>query len=75
VAQLGGGLRLPAEPLDERRISAVLGGEALDGDRSVQELVLGEEDLGHPSLADRLLQGVAAAVDDGFFRAGHGRSG
>ena len=75
VRELGRGLGLAAEALDERRVGGVLGGQALHRHRTVEELVLGQEDLGHPPLADRLLEDVTTAVDDGFIRAGHGATG
>ena len=47
VVEVGGGRGLPAEALDEGRVRGELGEQHLDGDGPVEQLVAGQEDLGH----------------------------
>ena len=63
VVEVGGGLRLAPEPLDERRLARVLGVQRLQRDGPVEQLVAGEEDLGHAALRDLPLDLVAIGED------------
>ena len=63
VGQVGGGLRFPAEPLDEGPVDRQLGEEDLDGDRPVEEEIPGQVHLGHPAPGDVADHLVAVAED------------
>ena len=63
VGQVGCGLGFPAEPLDERGVRGELGEEHLDGDRPVEQQVLGQVDLGHAAPRNVAYQFVALAED------------
>ena len=54
VGQVGGGLGLPAEPLDEGLVDGELGEEHLEGDRPIELAVDGPIDLGHPAARDQM---------------------
>ena len=49
VVEVGGGLGLPPEPLHEGRVAGELGEQHLERDAAVEELVVGQVDLGHPA--------------------------
>ena len=66
VVEVGGGLGLPAEALDERRVGGELGEQDLDRDRAVEQLVTREEHLGHAAAGDRAVELVAPVEDDLF---------
>ena len=70
VVQVGGALRLTAEPLDEARIGGELREQHLDGDGAVEQLIAGEEDVGHAAARDAAVQ-LVATVEHRFL--GHGR--
>ena len=53
VGQVGGGLRLPAEPLDERAVDRELGEEDLQRHGPVELEVHGAVHLGHAAASDR----------------------
>ena len=68
MVEVGGGLCLAPEPLDERRLARELGVQGLQRDGTVEQLVAGEEDLGHAALRDLPLDLVAIgenAADEG----------
>ena len=50
VVQVGGGLRLAPEPLDERRLACVFRKERLHRNGSIEQAVMPEVDLGHTAL-------------------------
>ena len=72
VVEVGGGLCLPPEALDERRVAGELREQHLDRDRPVEQQVAGEEDLGHAPPRDPALD-LVAAVEDERFLYGHPR--
>ncbi len=59
MGQVGGGLGLASEPLDEVRISRELGKQHLDGHETVEQKVARQEDVGHATPSDALLNFVA----------------
>ena len=63
VRQVGGRLRLPAEPLDEGAVDGELGEEHLEGDRPVELEVHGPVHLGHAAAGDQMRELVAARID------------
>ena len=65
VVEVRRGLRLTPEPLDERRVLRELGEEHLQRDRTVEQLVTGQEDVGHASTTDPALQLVALVQNSG----------
>ena len=65
MVEVGGGLRLAAEPLDEGRVGGELGEQHLDRDRTVEQQVAGEEHVGHAAAPDAALQLVALVEDSG----------
>ena len=68
VVQVGGGLGLAPEPLDEARVAGELGEEHLDRHRTVEQLVAGEVHLRHPAPCDPALDLVAVGEDVGDLR-------
>ena len=54
VGQVGGGLGLPAEPLDEGLVDGELGEEHLEGDRPIELAVDGPVDLSHAAAGDQM---------------------
>ncbi len=65
VVEVRRGLRLTPEALDERRVLRELGEEHLERDRAVEQLVSGQEDVGHASPTDPALQLVALVQNGG----------
>ena len=65
VVQVGGRRGLPTEPLDEGWVGGELGEQHLHGDRSVEQLVASEEDLGHAAPPELPVQLVATVEDCG----------
>ena len=65
MGQVGRGLGLPTEPLDEGRVGGELREEHLDRDHAVQREVAGQVDLGHSAAGDLALDLVAAAQQGG----------
>ena len=65
VRQVGGCLGLPAEPLDERVVRGELREEHLQGDRAVQQQVVGQVDLGRTASGDLAVELVTAVVHRG----------
>src|SRR5439155_8904821 len=63
VVQRRRGLGFVAEPRAEVRVATVLRAEDLDGDVSVQLVVMAAIDPGHPALAEQLREPVAATED------------
>ena len=63
VAEVGRGLGLAAEPLDEVGVDGELGEQHLDGDLAVEQAVAPEEHVGHAAAPDALAQ-LVAVVDD-----------
>ena len=63
VVQVGRGLRLAPEPLDERRVAGELGREHLERDRAVEQLVAGQVHLGHAAPGDARDDLVAVGED------------
>ncbi len=63
VRQVRGGLCLPPETLDERVVRRQLREEHLQGDRAIEQQVMGQVDLGRPATCDLAAQLVAAVVD------------
>ena len=59
VGQVGGGLGLATEALDEVRIGRELGEQHLDGHQAVEQQVARQEDVGHAAASDALLNFVA----------------
>ena len=50
------------EPLERLRVGHVFGSDQLEGARPLQELVLGEVNLAHPTGADPLAEAVLAEL-------------
>ena len=73
VVEVGGRRGLPPEPLDERRVGGELGEQHLHGDGPVEQLVAGEEHLGHAAAPEAPVQ-LVATVEDGGARVGHAAS-
>ena len=71
VVQVGGGLRLATEPLDERGVGGELREQHLDRHRAVEQLIAGEEHFGHPATGEASMQLVTPA-EDGWALVGHG---
>ena len=67
VVEVGRGLRLAAEPLDEAGVSGVLGEQHLHRDRPIEQPVAGQEDVGHAAPPDPALD-LVAVVEDGAIR-------
>ena len=63
VVQVGGGLCLTTEALDERRVAGEVGVEHLDRDRPVEQLVLGQVHDGHAAPPELAVELVAPVVD------------
>ena len=63
VREVGRGLGLPAEPLDEGAVDRELGEQHLEGDRAVEQAVVGPVDLGHAPAGDEVRQLVAVRED------------
>ncbi len=63
VGQVGRGLGLAAEPLDEVRVGGELGEQHLDGHQTVEQQVAGQEHVGHAAAPDALLDFVAVVED------------
>ena len=63
VGQVGGGLGLPPEPLDEGAVDGELGEQHLERDRSLELAVHGPVDLGHAAAGDQMGQLVATRID------------
>ena len=63
VRQVRGGLCLPPETLDERVVRRQLREEHLQGDRAIEQQVMGQIDLSRPTTCDLAAQLVAAVVD------------
>ena len=63
VGEVGGGLGLAAETLDEGAVDGELGEEHLERDRSLELAVHGPVDLGHAAAGDQVGQLVATRVD------------
>ena len=70
VVQVGRGLGLAAEALDERRVLGVLGEQHLDRHRPVEQQVAGQVDVGHAA-AGQLAMQLVAIVEDGRALVGH----
>jgi hypothetical protein len=81
VVELGGGLRLLLEALDDVRVLGDVGRQDLDGHLPVQGQVLGEEHRAHAALAEHALELVLAldqalqAVHQAFDLPAGGRVG
>ena len=65
VGEVGGGLGLPAEPLDEGAVDRQLGEQDLEGDRTVEQAIVGAVDLGHPAPGDQMIELVALGEERG----------
>ena len=63
MGEVGGRLRLPAEPLHERTVDGQLGEQDLERHRPVEESVVGAVDLGHAAPGDQVIQLVALGED------------
>ena len=59
VIQVGGRLGFAAESLDKSGVGGELGEQHLDGDRSVEQKVAGQKDVGHATTADAAFDLVA----------------
>ena len=70
VVEVGGRGGLPPEPLDERLVGGELREQDLHGDRAVEQLVPGEEHLGHAAAPEAAVQ-LVATVEDGGAGFGH----
>src|SRR5437016_13105551 len=66
MVHAGGRLGLPPKPGDESSVARVVGGQYLHRDRPSEDPVGGPVHLGHPALAEGLLELVPAAEDGGF---------
>ena len=66
VVEVGRGLGLPAEALDEGGVGGELGEQHLDRHGPVEHLVARQEDLGHAAPGDPSVQLVATVEHDGF---------
>ena len=73
VVEVGGGRGLAPEPLDERRVGGELREQHLHGDGPVEQLVAGEEHLGHAAAPEASVQ-LVATVEDGGARVRHAAS-
>ena len=65
VVEVGGRRGLPPEALHEGGVGGELGEQDLHGDGPVEQLVAGEEHLGHAAAAEPAVQLVAAVEDGG----------
>ena len=72
VVQVGRGLGLTAEALDEGRVGGVFRKEHLHGHGTVEQHVTRQEHVGHAAAPDALHY-LVAVVDDRFFVTGHTR--
>jgi hypothetical protein len=70
VVQVRGALRLTAEALDEVGVGRELGEQHLDRHRTVEQLVAGQEHVGHAAARDAAMQ-LIPTVEHRFL--GHGR--
>ena len=73
MTEVGGGLGLATEALDERPVGGELGEEDLQCDGPVEEGVARQVDVGHAATRDPAVELVAAPVDAGFLNIGHER--
>ena len=64
VIQVGRGLRLPPEALDERGVGGEVGEQDLDRHRPIEQAITSEEDIGHPTAREASLE-LVPAVEDG----------
>jgi hypothetical protein len=64
MVEVGRGLRLAAETLDEVRVDGELGEQHLDGHRPVEQLVARQEHVGHAAAPDALFEFVAVVEND-----------
>ena len=71
VVEVGRGLRLAAEPLDEGRVLGVLGEQDLDRDGPVEQQVPGQVHVGHAAPRQAPVHLVAVVEDGGARRVGH----
>ncbi len=75
MVEVGGRLRLAAEPLHEARIVGELVEEHLDGNRAIEQLVAGQVHVGHAASGDLAMEFVTPAENrralrghrDGFY--------
>ena len=72
VREVGGGLGLPAEPLDEGLVDRELGEEDLEGDRPIELAVHRPVHLRHAAAGDQVGQLVATGIDPWRFDGLHG---
>jgi len=63
VVQVGSGLCLAAEPLDERRLARVLGEKSLERDQAIQRFVAREVHLGHAAVGELALDPISVRKD------------
>ena len=63
MGQVGCGLGLAAEPLDERPVDRQLGEQDLEGHRTVEQPITGAVDLGHAAPGDQVVELVALRED------------
>ena len=63
VVQVRCRLRLPPEALDERRFARVLGEECLQRDRTIEQAIVTEVDLGHTALREFTLNLIPVRED------------
>ena len=63
MREVGGGLGLPAEPLDERPVDRQFGKQDLQCHRPIEQAVVGAVDLGHAPSSNEVVEFVALRKD------------